>query len=162
MLEKIGDKLPTLHVARGLIITDAQELILVRRLPKPGETQGKLELPGGKYNPRIGFGAELMREVEEETGLEIEPFGQQWQIECRVLQKRRGSPYSGFKLTLASRAAIRGGELRPQASEVSEIMKVYIPEVGQFRHELTQPTLEALGAFGLHGFGTLGMSEVAA
>ncbi len=155
MLEKISDKVPTMYVARGLIITDAQELVLVRRIAHKDAPFGQLELPGGKYNPRKGFVHGLRREVREETGLDVEPFGEQAQVECRVLEKRHTSPYSGFKLTLVSRAAITGGVLCPQPEEVSEIVQIYIPELPQVTHELTEPTIQALGFFGLYNFGNI-------
>lgn len=155
MLQSIGEKVSTMHVARGLIITDAEELVLVRRIPQKNQPFGQLELPGGKYNPHKGFVHGLRREVREEIGLDVEPFGEQAQVECRVLEKRRTSPYAGFKLTLVSRAAITGGMLCPQPEEVSEIVQLYIAELPQVTHELTEPTIQALGFFGLHNFGNI-------
>lgn len=162
LLESIADKVPTMRVARGLIITDSDELVLVRRIPKPGESSGKLELPGGKYESGDDFAAALRREAGEEIGVEVAPFGAAQAVECRVLEKRSKSPYSGFKLTFAGRAAITGGLLVPQPEEVSEILQVHIPDIEQVVHELTRPTLNALGLYGLYGFSEPELPRLAA
>jgi 8-oxo-dGTP pyrophosphatase MutT (NUDIX family) len=160
MTETIGDKVPTMKVARGLLITPARELLLVRRIAKNGEDKGQLELPGGKYEPTDNFVSALQREVEEEMGIRVKPLGTAKRVECRVLEKRSGSPYSGFKVTWVSRAANVGGTLQPQTDEVSEILPIYVPELSQYAHELTEPTKHALGFFGLHGYGNIDIPDL--
>lgn len=158
MLEITCQTPATLHVARALLVNNSQEIILTRRVAKSGEAYGKLELPGGKFDKGETFDKDetfdqtVVREVAEETGLAIVPYGPINVAERRLMQSRPGSPYSGYKLTLVSRALITGGSLQPQASEVSEIVQLAIPEIARITHELTEPTIRALGMYGLGNF----------
>jgi mutator protein MutT len=45
--------------------------LLLRRSPQPKANAGKWDLPGGKVDAGEAFDAALLREVREETGLEL-------------------------------------------------------------------------------------------
>ena len=58
------------------VVRDEQgRILLIRRAPKSKYFRCQWELPGGKLDPGEAFDAGLLREVAEETGLEVELTG---------------------------------------------------------------------------------------
>ncbi len=55
----------------GLAYDDEGRLLLVRRAHDPG--RGRWSLPGGRVEPGEDDSAALVREMREETGLDVEP-----------------------------------------------------------------------------------------
>lgn len=55
----------------GLAYDDEGRLLLVRRANDPG--RGRWSLPGGRVEPGEDDAAALVREMREETGLDVEP-----------------------------------------------------------------------------------------
>jgi ADP-ribose pyrophosphatase YjhB (NUDIX family)/GNAT superfamily N-acetyltransferase len=55
----------------GAVVVEQDRLLLVRRGEEPG--RGKWSLPGGRVEPGEPLAAALVREVREETGLEVTP-----------------------------------------------------------------------------------------
>lgn len=59
-----------------IMISNKQGLyLLLRRSPSCKSNAGKWEMPGGKIEPCESFENALLREVKEETGLDIEMTG---------------------------------------------------------------------------------------
>jgi 8-oxo-dGTP diphosphatase len=56
---------------RAVIRDRAGRILLLRRHPRANSFGGTWELPGGKVNARESFDVGLLREVREETGLEV-------------------------------------------------------------------------------------------
>jgi 8-oxo-dGTP diphosphatase len=56
---------------RILLKDDQGRLLLLKRSRKSKTNPGRWELPGGKVDPGESFSEGLLREVREETGLEI-------------------------------------------------------------------------------------------
>lgn len=98
-----------LFVATKAFITNSKgEVLLLRESSQyeDGTNAGKLDAVGGRVNPGERFDESLLREIQEETGIEVElgrPFhvgewrpnvrGEQWQIiatffECKALSDK--------------------------------------------------------------------------
>ena len=58
--------------AKVVILDKDGRCLLLRRSPQSKNNAGKWDLPGGKVDAGEAFDAALLREVREETGLEIE------------------------------------------------------------------------------------------
>ena len=61
------------HVGIGVVVWKADRILLVRRKNPPG--QGQWGLPGGKQQLGETIMAAALREVREETGVDITPLG---------------------------------------------------------------------------------------
>ncbi len=100
--------------ASALVVDDEGRVLLARRAGEP--EQGKWDLPGGFLDegehPRDG----LVRELREETGLEIEPreFFGAW------IDRYGDDPGAAYTLNLFWRATATAGEPRP-ADDVDEV-----------------------------------------
>jgi len=101
----MNKKIDKLFVAmKAFILHEGKVLILEEAKGKEsGTNPGKFEFPGGKMNPGEKPEEALVREVKEETGLDIKPIrpfhvlewqpvvnGEQWQtvgiyFECKVM-----------------------------------------------------------------------------
>jgi 8-oxo-dGTP diphosphatase len=57
---------------RGIIKNDADEILIVKRHPKSRTDPEMWELPGGKVEPGEFFADALVREIKEETDLDVE------------------------------------------------------------------------------------------
>ena len=57
---------------RGIIKNDAGEILILKRHPKSKTDPEMWELPGGKVEPGENFVDALVREIKEETNLDVE------------------------------------------------------------------------------------------
>ena len=57
---------------RGIIKNDANEILIVKRHPKSRTDPEMWELPGGKVESGEEFAGALVREIKEETNLDVE------------------------------------------------------------------------------------------
>lgn len=57
---------------RGIIKNDANEILIVKRHPKSRTDPEMWELPGGKVESGEEFADALVREIKEETNLDVE------------------------------------------------------------------------------------------
>ncbi|MCA9397937.1 NUDIX hydrolase [candidate division WWE3 bacterium] len=81
-----------LHVAKAIILNDKGELLLVERGPSQKFDQYKYELPGGKIDPGETPDEALLREVLEETGLDVTLPDQLEMEDHRIME---GGTYDG-------------------------------------------------------------------
>lgn len=142
-------EVPAMQVARGIIRTEAGGILLVRRHKHAANNTNKYELPGGKYELGDNFHKAVIREVFEETGLEVMPHGESWVTEERPMSPRRGSSYTGLYVAKASLVDVTGGSFRPQAEEVADVIFLTPPEIDTLRHDCSVQTIVALGFAGL-------------
>ena len=56
---------------KAILLDDEKRCLLLRRSPASKNNPGKWEFPGGKMDPGESFDEALIREVREETGLEV-------------------------------------------------------------------------------------------
>ena len=63
--------LPYGLTVRGIIKNDADEILIVKRHPKSRTDPEMWELPGGKVEKGEDFDVALVREIKEETGIEL-------------------------------------------------------------------------------------------
>jgi 8-oxo-dGTP diphosphatase len=66
-----------LKVAAKAVITDKDGKVLLLREAssyEEGTNIGRFDVPGGRLNPGESYNEGLLREVKEETGLEVEPL----------------------------------------------------------------------------------------
>ena len=66
-----GEALVVPNVA-AIVLNEARDALLLQRRDKPGEpVRGRLELPGGRWGAGEPPDVAVMREVAEETGIEV-------------------------------------------------------------------------------------------
>jgi len=113
----------------AIVIDDAGRVLVVRRARPPGE--GLWSVPGGKVEPGESLAAAVVREVGEETGLEVA---------CgRLVEviERMGDGW--HYVILDYRCELRGGALRA-GDDVSDARFVTLDELDAL------PTTEGLRA----------------
>ena len=100
---------------RGIVKNSNDEILILRRHPKSRTNPHKWELPGGKVDPGEFFDEALVREIKEETNLDVE-------IDAN---KRYTMEYVTDKGTLKQVvlfiAKCTGGEIKAQECEVNDI-----------------------------------------
>ena len=108
------------RISAGAIVIDHEKLLLVKYGAKNGTNF--LVAPGGGVEKEEGLPEAVIREVKEETGLEVNPFP------CRVLfiEEFFSRNYRHIKIWLL--CSLVGGEL----SETTEAKKEGILDVGWF------------------------------
>ena len=127
--------------AAAIIINERDEVLLIRRGHQPA--QGKWSLPGGSVKPSETPAQAALREVREETGLEVEIEAELWRINVAL------SPEHEFDL-VGFLASYHGGE--PVAADDAELAR-WVTAV-EFQSLETTPRLaELLAAAGWPGAG---------
>jgi ADP-ribose pyrophosphatase len=130
-------------IAVGAVVLDAADhVLLVKHVPqRKSFWQGKWICPGGRLQVGEGIEAGILREVREETGLDI----------------RLGRPLVPFERIISGEGGVRlhviyidylaekiGGVLQP-ADDVGEaiwIPRLQLPALGEALHEDTRRLLE--------------------
>jgi len=124
----------------GAIITDdTGRLLLIKRGHEPEE--GRWSLPGGRVKPGESDRDALVREVREETGLDVEPGRLIGQVE-------RPAP-GGAIFDIHDYAAAVGGGLLAAADDAADARWVHSRDID--RLDLTSGLAETLTAWGVLG-----------
>jgi 8-oxo-dGTP diphosphatase len=119
------------RTATAIIIFPENKILLIKRTTPP--FIGFWALPGGRSEPGEVAERTVIREVKEETGLDV-------QVVCKVGEYRErgsqaGQEYDYYPACFLVKQV--GGEIRKQESEVAEI-KLFnlteLPEVLAFEH----------------------------
>lgn len=137
-------------VAVGAVIVDEKErVLLVKHVPeRNGFWQGKWICPGGTLELGESIGEGIIREVKEETDLDIEldtllpPFE-------RIVKSDGETTL--HVIYIDSLARLVGGELRP-GSDVGEgiwVSREELPEIWDELHRDTQKLLEIAKVFSI-------------
>lgn len=139
-------------VAVGAVIKDeADRVLLVRHVPeKRGFWEGKWICPGGRLEVGESIAEGIHREVQEETGLEIELVSPLLPFETIV---KKGEEVELHVIYLDYIARLKGGVLRPD-SDVGEARWVSRRELPGMWAQLHQDTRRLLLQAGYPG-GTL-------
>ncbi len=106
-----------------MVVNAADELLLVKPLFPPR----RWGLPGGKVGKRETPHAAAVREVREETGIEVEVEA------CILVDARRGRTTD-----FIFRCRPLGGTLRPQPEEIGEVRWVPRAEVAALEPRLAR------------------------
>ena len=117
--DQVSDALP--RVGSAVIVRDEANRILLGKRNKDPQ-RGSWILPGGKIKAFESIAEAAMRELQEETGLDIEVQGQ-----FRVYEVI--NPPDEHRIIIYSLARMRGGSLRA-ADDVSEVKFVSFDELG--------------------------------
>ena len=137
-----------IDIGVGALIVDGNgRLLLVRhKLERGGYWQGKWILPGGMLKPGETMDEGIVREVMEETGLnvilessDIEP------VERIVADDGLVNLHVVY---IVKRARLISGVLKP-ASDVGEAMWVFKEDIEEIRDELHPDTVRILENFGV-------------
>lgn len=117
--DQVGDALP--RVGSAVIVSDEANRILLGKRNKDPQ-RGSWILPGGKIKAFESIAQAAVRELEEETGLDIEV-----QEQFRVYEVI--NPPDEHRIIIYSLARMRGGSLRA-ADDISEVKFVSLDELG--------------------------------
>ncbi len=110
------------RVGSAVIVRDEANRILLGKRNKDPQ-RGSWILPGGKIKAFESIAAAAARELQEETGLEVEV-----QNQFRVYEVIK--PPDEHRIIIYSWAQVRGGILKP-ADDVSEVKFVTLDELGK-------------------------------
>ena len=116
----MGDTLP--RVGSAVIVRDEASRILLGKRNKDPQ-RGSWILPGGKIRAFESISEAAARELQEETGLDVEV-----QNQFRVYEIIK--PPDEHRIIIYSWARVRGGCLTP-ADDVSEVKFVSLDELGE-------------------------------
>ena len=133
----MSEKEPTILVARALIRNTRSELLAVRRDGADSHAHGALEFPGGKVDHDETITEGMLREVHEETGLQIIPDSVFNYTHTQLLTEATSKKYPGYwHQVVFSSASLVDQHQQPQMSiEHSEAFWIPPTEL------LTEPTL---------------------
>lgn len=67
--------MPRLEFAQKAVVVDANRVLMLRKASNDPYHPGLWDLPGGRMKDYEDIDAHLIREVLEETGLKVHPFG---------------------------------------------------------------------------------------
>jgi len=119
------------RTATAIVPFPEDKILLIKRCTPP--FVGYWALPGGRAEPEEAVEQTVMREVKEETGLDVEVF-------CKVGEYHEQGIQAGYEYDYYPACflvKIVGGEIRKQESEIAEI-KLFslngLPEVLAFEH----------------------------
>jgi len=134
-------------IAVGAVIEDDQgRILLVKHIPQRGGFwQGKWICPGGELEVGEGIEEGIMREVKEETNLEIRLTTPLIPFERIV---KEGGETKLHVIYIDYLAKLVGGELKP-ASDVGEAMWVKKESLSQIWDELHDDTKRLLQIAGI-------------
>ena len=134
-------------VAVGAVAMQDGAILLIRRGQPPAE--GRWSLPGGRVEWGESLGDALRREVEEETGLQVEA-GRLAGVVERIHRDEGlppGHPEKGFHYVILDYfVTVTGGDLRP-GGDVTAARWVRLAEIAEL--PLSNGLLEALEEFGV-------------
>lgn len=125
MVKREFPKQPILCV--GAVVILGNSVLLIRRGKPP--QKGEWTLPGGMVELGESLRAAVRREVQEETGLRVEPASLAAIFE-RIIRRNGRVQYHYIVLDYVCR--LKGGKLRP-ASDVTDARWVSQAELGQYR-----------------------------
>jgi 8-oxo-dGTP diphosphatase len=130
-------------VNRCAIQNDAEEFLLLQRAANDHYAPGKWEFPGGKLDIGQHLSEALLREVEEETGLIIEPASPLVYPESFLLTEGK---YAGLAyVVLFSLGRVASGTLRLSEEHDAYAWKKYDEAL---KYDITSETEQALRVFG--------------
>jgi len=124
----------THRISAGAIVLDQEKLLLVRYGRKDGNSF--LAGPGGGVHMREGLTGAVVREVREETGLEVNPFP------CRVLlvEEFLSQKHRHIKIWLLCRL-VRGEMTKTREAEKEGIIEVGWYSRSELENEEVYPSL---------------------
>ncbi len=126
----------------GAVITKDEHVLLVRRLGQPGK--GTWSIPGGLVGVGERVTEAVVREVKEETGLEVE-VKNLIDVVDRILRDEGGKVKYHYVI-LDYSVEILGGEAHP-SSDVSEAR--WVPFKDLKRYNLSKSVMACLGRVGI-------------
>lgn len=124
-------------VGVGALILDGDSILLIQRGKEP--LKGYWSIPGGAVETGERLEAALVREVGEETGLQVE-VGCLIEIFERIIRDDEGRTKHHYVL-VDSLCRVTGGELR-SGDDASDVRWVHRAELGNY--QLTSGTLPVI------------------
>ena len=144
MQNRAGDYI---DIGVGALIIDTGRVLLVRhRLERGGFWQGKWTLPGGMLQVGETIDEGILREVAEETGLEVEITGEAKEPVERIVTGDGGTEL--HVVYIVKTARVLGGELSPN-SDVGEAVWAAVEDLSDIRDDLHEDTLLILRRYGM-------------
>jgi len=144
MQNRAGDYI---DIGVGALIIDTGRVLLVRhRLERGGFWQGKWILPGGMLQVGETIDEGILREVAEETGLEVEITGEAKEPVERIVTGDGGTEL--HVVYIVKTARVLGGELSPN-SDVGEAVWAAVEDLSDIRDDLHEDTLLILRRYGM-------------
>jgi len=136
-----------IDIGVGALIIEKNRVLLVRhRRSRGGFWQGRWILPGGMLQVGETIDEGIVREVAEETGLEVEIAGVAKEPVERIVTGSRGIQL--HVVYIVKPARIIGGEVTP-GDDVGEAMWVEVGKLSGIRDELHEDTALLLERYGI-------------
>jgi len=129
----------------ALVGDDEGRLLLVRhKVERGGFWQGRWILPGGMLKVGEELDSGILREVKEETGLDVRLDPGTPVVTERIVEDEKGVGL--HVIYVVKRGFVTGGELKP-ASDVGEA--IWVSDLDDVKDELHEDTAEILRRLGL-------------
>ena len=136
-----------IDIGVGALIIEKDRVLLVRhRRSRGGFWQGRWILPGGMLRVGETIDEGIVREVVEETGLEVEIVGEAKEPVERIVTGNRGTEL--HVVYIVKPAEVLGGELNP-GDDVGEAMWVEMEKLADITDELHEDTALILERHGI-------------
>lgn len=127
---------PTPRIGSAVVVVDDGKILLGVRDKEPN--RGKWVLPGGKVRPFESLAAAAVREIREETGLDVAVTGQigAYEIieppdEHRIIVFSRAAPVGGTLCAGTDLAEVRYFDrMELRTLDVSEVVQRVLEEIG--------------------------------